>query len=179
MEVVGAIPVQLVRHFEKAPGWFYLLLIVYGVLGYWDIPKQIDIAGVHFSAEAWAASLTLVLYRLGDAIDKAVFEPEQFPIPDREAMRERFGVIEGIYGVAMKIAEEAGQDEWEFVKQTLWIHILNELAKTFRSLILLVFAMVLMTWYHPFAIVFIMLAVRHWIMGRDVSLSKAEESPHS
>jgi hypothetical protein len=84
--------------------------------------------------------LTLVLYQIGDALDKVTFkkrdkegkwtdrfQPETFQDAIKAA-RENFGVNDSICDVSMKILEKAKQAKFS-------VHFLNEMAKFFRSLI--------------------------------------------
>lgn len=136
---------QLGKNAEKQPGWIYLLAATYLVLYAFGVPSQLDIAGWRvtvpkLSAEIWATLLTLVLYQVGDALDKVTFkkrnkggnwvdrfQPEAYKDAIRAA-RDKFGVNDGIYDLSMKILEKAKQAKFS-------VHFLNELAKFFRSLI--------------------------------------------
>ncbi|MDC8449852.1 MAG: hypothetical protein LV473_16055 [Nitrospira sp.] len=136
---------QLGKNAEKQPGWIYLLATIYFVLQAFGVPTQVDIAGLRLtvpklSAEIWATLLTLVLYQVGDALDKVTFKKrdEKGNWVDRfqpeslkdaiAAARAKFGVKDGIYDVSMKILEKAKQAKFS-------VHFLNEMAKFFRSLI--------------------------------------------
>jgi hypothetical protein len=115
---------QLAKNVEKQPGWIYLLAATYLVLYASGIPSQLEIDGWQLtipklSVEIWATLLTLVLYQVGDALDKVTFkkrdkdghwvdrfQPESFKRAIADA-RDRFGVHDGIYDVSMKILEKA------------------------------------------------------------------------
>jgi len=146
---------QLGKNAEKQPGWIYLLASIYLALYAFGVPTELDFAGWRLtvpklSAEIWATLLALVLYQIGDALDKITFkkrnregkwvdrfQPESFKDAIKAA-RGRFGVHDGIYDVSMKILENAKQAKFS-------VHFLNETAKFFRSLIVpgLVIAIVL------------------------------------
>jgi len=147
---------QLGKNIRKQPGWIPLLAAIYLALYYFGVPSHLDVAGwrvtvPNLSVETWVPLLALVLYQVGDALDKVTFkkrnkvgkwEEDRFqPATFKEAIeaaRNKFEVTDGIYDVSMKILEKAKQAKFS-------VHVLNEMAKFFRSLILpgLVIAIVL------------------------------------
>ena len=136
---------QLGKNAEKQPGWIYLIIAIYVALDAFGIPSQLDIFCWRLTipklpTEVWATLLALLLYQVGDALDKVTFKKrdtqgkwvDRFQ-PDNlknaiKAARDRFEVHDGIYDVSMTILEKAKQAQ-------LSIHFLNEIAKFFRSLI--------------------------------------------
>jgi hypothetical protein len=140
-EVLKTLGKQLTENVKKQPGWAWLLVVTYLLLYVVGIPTEINIAELRLpvpkSVEFWATILTLVLYQIGDALDKVTFKKrdkngewaERFPITKEiEAAKKEFGVNHGIYDLSMGILEKAGRANS--------VHFLNEMAKVFRSLLL-------------------------------------------
>lgn len=88
------------------------------------------------SDELWAGVLTLVLFLLGDALDKSIYKPlEDRLAPEalrtaRKAAQSTLQIHDGIYDVAKAVAMAAGSF------QRFSIQFLNETAKFLRSLVL-------------------------------------------
>jgi hypothetical protein len=145
---------QLGKNFEKQPGWVWLFGITYVVLSAFPLQGLVDamrlqLTAPKFSTEIWATLVTLLLYLSGDALDKVSFNTDKegqlvrpfskyipwlskrlpgFSTEEIREARTTFEVHDGIYDVSMKILEKA--------KLADRVHLLNETAKTFRSLIL-------------------------------------------
>jgi hypothetical protein len=157
---------QWVSNAEEQPGWIYLLAACYLLLRAFGVPHHIDIGPwrtslPQFSAEVWATVLTLLLYQIGDALDKVTFKKrnkegtwvDRFQPPAlkmaREAACQKLGVRDGIYRVSMKILEQADKAKFS-------VRFLNEITKFFRSLIV------------PALVVAIVLALRFSVLWASV-----------
>lgn len=128
---------QLARNASKQPGWVPLLILCYLVLPFFGLPTSVQLIGrnVELSQELWAGLVTLVLFLIGDALDKGVYkalEPRVSPralATARNAARSTLEIHDGIYDIAKALATAAG------VFQTFSIQFLNETAKCLRSLV--------------------------------------------
>ena len=168
MEGLTTLVKQTWKNFEELPGWGLLYFIVYLVLGKWPLQNLIKDLGFELtlpevSIEIWATMFTLILYLFGDALDKVTFLTNQddqlspfginklrpkwhvrgFYLKEIEDARKELKVVRGIYGVSMKVLEGA--------EQASGVHLWNELAKTFRSLVLPVFVVLgVLAWKLPY-----------------------------
>jgi hypothetical protein len=128
---------QLAKNAAKQPGWVPLLIFCYLVLPFIELPTSIQLIGrsVELSQELWAGVVTLVLFLIGDALDKGVYkalEPRvssRALVTARNAARSTLEIHDGIYDIAKSLATAAG------VFQTFTIQFLNETAKFLRSLV--------------------------------------------
>jgi len=128
---------QLAENLAKQPGWIPLLILSYVLLPLAGHPVKISAFGhaVELSDEFLAATLTLVFYCVGDALDKCVYKPLERRLPSRflvkvrQDAQNRLKIQDGIYVVAKAVASAARS-----IRSTL-AHFLNELAKFLRSLV--------------------------------------------
>jgi hypothetical protein len=140
MKALSTFVDQLAQNAAKQPGWVPLVILTYLALPIAGIPESISIAGrvVQMSDELLAAVCTLVLFVVGDALDKAIYKPlklEKRLAPRgletaRGAARSTLRIHDGIYGVAKALASAAGSF------QSFSVQFLNEAAKLLRSLII-------------------------------------------
>ena len=141
-ESLKAFAKQLGKNAEKQPGWAYLLIAIYLALYAFGVPSQFwNLTIPKLSAEVWAISLALLLYLVGDALDKITFKKrtaegkwvyrfESTASKDtKKEAQDKLEVKDGVYDVSMKILEEAEEAKFS-------VHFLNEAAKFFRSLII-------------------------------------------
>lgn len=130
----------IIENVTRSPGWAYLLMLVSLVtLGF---KLQLPLVGqINFHNASLVLTTTYVFYLVGDWIDKRTYktkdgkeryQPYRLKKARADA-RKSLGVYEGSYKVAMAILKTSEQGY-------LSVYALNELAKTFRGLILPVFA---------------------------------------
>jgi len=130
---------QLAENAAKQPGWLPLVILSYIAIPLAGFPDSISISGrvVRMSDELLAAVLTLVLFLVGDALDKGIYKPlrlERRFAPRgletaRDKARSTLRIHDGIYDVAKHLASAAGSF------QRFSVQFLNEAAKFLRSLI--------------------------------------------
>jgi hypothetical protein len=145
MEALKAVWSQLVKDFDKAPGWLPLLVCSYLMLALYGAPASVEIAGVTLplSVELLAGLLTLIFYQFGDAVDEWIFKTgsgtaratrtryRQRYLSEQRHAQERLGVTAASYGVAIKLVDAAEKD-----RPTIIVHLFNEAAKFLRGVAL-------------------------------------------
>jgi hypothetical protein len=159
--MVNAIKVvvnQFLKGFDKAPGWFPLLVTVFLWLYWLDLPEKLQIRGrtVPLSAEVIASIITFIMYQLGDAIDDRVFKEQ---VDGKTRTRKRYKdayTIEstaaqnalkvgesGLYALANKLTSAADEE-----REAIFIYVFNEVAKFLRSFILpfFIYGVLLIVW---------------------------------
>lgn len=165
---------QLSENVKKQPGWGWLLVVITALL--FVEGKVIDIVELRLLTnhiEISAVVLTFVFYQLGDALDKVTFKKrdeeakkwvERVKISEIDDAQNEFGITDGVYDVSMKILEKAKQDTS--------VYLLNEMAKVFRSLIILALAAVI--WFAfqlPYPSALVPLAIAIVIVGMPIAIA--------
>jgi hypothetical protein len=135
---------QVLKDFDKAPGWIPLLVAVLLWLQLSGLPEKIEIGErtVQLSAEIIASVITFILYQLGDAIDERMFKvredgerrtrslyKEAYKSESSKAKRA-LRVESGLYGLASKLTEAAEKE-----REATFVYLFNEAAKFLRSLV--------------------------------------------
>ena len=144
---------KLLEHAEKQAGWLPLLGCVWLAVRKYDVRLPERLSWVHVPDEWTIPFVTLALFLLGDALDKAVFKkrvpkldgkagetkltirwPDSWPHARWNAARgdvekEPLKLGSGSYSAAMGVVEES-------MHLPLWIVGTNELAKFLRSLVI-------------------------------------------
>jgi hypothetical protein len=121
-----------------APGWMPLLILCYLALPFAGLPTSIQFRGrsVELSQELCAGVVALVLFLVGDALDKSIYKRLDVRVSPhslaaaKQAARSTLHIHDGLYEVVKALATSAG------LFQTFSIQFLNETAKFLRSLAL-------------------------------------------
>jgi hypothetical protein len=140
---------QLLKEFEKAPGWIPLYILTLIVAELIHLPEKVHFAGrnLPLSVEIVAGAITLLMYLLGDALDNVIFKSlvtkdGKKKIATRPFFKKQYEKklstaadkletdTSGMYALSLKLAAAAEKE-----RKTLFIHLPNEGAKFLRSLI--------------------------------------------
>lgn len=122
----------LAENAAKAPGWLPLLVLCY--VGFMFVSEGATLLGFPLKAheELIVPMVTLVLYVLGDLLDKPLFKCLKI-VSVEKSKQDIKGVLdlkEGTYRVSMALATASKK------RILRWIQFQNEFAKFLRSLVL-------------------------------------------
>ena len=133
-DVASTVLAQLVRSVQQAPGWFPLTVVCY-LLFVYAVPQNAAVLEVQLAEhkELLVGAVVLILYLIGDAIDKPAwkrFEPKRYLDHYRRKARAALVLEGGIYRVAKYLATAAGRYEGTPIQMK------NEMSKFFRSAVM-------------------------------------------
>lgn len=141
---------QLLKDFDKSPGWVLLLPFVYVFIQMANLVEKVSAqinkpfaTNLKVPDELIVLVIAAVVYAIGDAVDSAFFKVKEgaskktsarFPNKNtdraRTTARDALGVVEGSYTVSLRLAIAA---EKERKQRSIWL--CNEFAKFLRSLV--------------------------------------------
>jgi hypothetical protein len=123
---------QFAENAKKAPGWLPLLILCY--IGFCMLPEGATVLGLSLKShiELIVPGVTLILYVLGDALDKPVFPLFRPKWLDQYTLKAQkvLSLKEGTYKVSKSLATAAERYEGS------WIRVKNETSKLLRSLVI-------------------------------------------